>query len=117
MPWIALESSCPLSPDQNEAQLLSEMTERVAKALGKPEPIVMARATLGAPMRFRSTDEPCACFEVKGIGAPTGDQLTAVCASLCDLASAYLGVQGNRCFVVYTDVPRERWGLDSKMLG
>ncbi|MCA9641984.1 MAG: hypothetical protein H6718_17620 [Polyangiaceae bacterium] len=117
MPWIALEANRPLLPGQSEDDLLAQMTERVAQALGKPEPIVMARCSLAASMRFRSTGEACAFFDVRGIGEPTSDQLAALCTSLCELASTHFGVQGERCFVVYTEVPRKLWGLDSKMLG
>ena len=117
MPWIALESNSSLAPGMSEHEFLEQLTERVAQARGKPEPIVMARCSLGASMRFRSSEEPCACFDVRGIGEPSGSQLATLCASLCELAKESLGVQGDRCFVVYTSVPRDHWGLDSKLLG
>lgn len=117
MPWIALESNASLSAPATEAELLEQMTDHVAKALGKPEPIVMARCSLGTAMRFRSSDEPCAWFDVRGIGEPSATQLADLCASLCELAQRTLGVQGDRCFVVHTSVPRDHWGLDGKMLG
>ncbi len=116
MPWIGLETNSSLSAEA-ESQLLEQLTERVARALGKPEPIVMARCLQGVRMRVRSTEEPCAYFDVRGIGEPSASQLEALCASLCDLAKQSLGVQGDRCFVVHTSVPRTHWGLDSKMLG
>lgn len=117
MPWIALESNASLSSPTTEGEFLEQMTDRVAKALGKPEPIVMARCSLGMSMRFRSSQEPCALFDVRGIGEPSPAQLVDLCASLCELAQLALGVQGERCFVVHTSVPRDHWGLDSKMWG
>ncbi|MFO8183638.1 MAG: phenylpyruvate tautomerase MIF-related protein [Candidatus Aegiribacteria sp.] len=107
MPLIRLETD-RISGSENLDDLLEKMSATVAEALGKPLDYVMASVS---PSRIslgnRAGD--AALVQVMSIGGldPRVNGIAAV--SITELLTAELGLDPERVYVTFTDVPGENW--------
>jgi phenylpyruvate tautomerase PptA (4-oxalocrotonate tautomerase family) len=108
MPYLNIQTNQPLTTEA-EAKLLGAASRHVAEALGKSEQYVMVAVQASVPMRFAGSDEPTACLELKSIGLPEGDT-PALSAGLCELIRQQLGIETERIYIEFTNVPRALWG-------
>ncbi|MDA7920335.1 phenylpyruvate tautomerase MIF-related protein [Verrucomicrobiales bacterium] len=113
MPLIQIRTNVPLSEEATN-ELLKKATTIAARELGKPESIMMATASTGAPMLFGGTDGPTALFEIEGIEL-SSDPANALCLALSELAEAELQAPADRVFVKLTNVPRGNWAGNRKV--
>lgn len=112
MPYLRIQTNQALSPEQAEA-LARTTSASVAEALGKPEQYMMVGVTPDATMTFGGTTEPAAFVELNSIGLPAA-QTSELSALLCDLIKAGTGIQKDRIYINFSDVPRASWGWNGK---
>ncbi len=106
MPFLLIRTN----QDIDDAEpLMAEASNRVSKALGKPERYVMVAVETGLAMRFSADNGPCAFMELKSIGLPP-DRTGDLSEMLCGLVQEFLDVPPDRVFIEFADAPRHMWG-------
>ena len=107
MPLLKIQTNINLDEAQQQA-LLSQASQQVAEALGKPERYVMVVIQPQAPMLFAGDNSPLAYLELKSIGLPES-QTADLSAILCHLMVEY-GIAAERVYIEFADAPRKMWG-------
>jgi phenylpyruvate tautomerase PptA (4-oxalocrotonate tautomerase family) len=115
MPLLSIQTSAP-APAESGA-LLGELSRELAGWLGKPERYVMTLLQADLPMTFAGDSAACAYVQVKSIGALGGDRPAAISAALCSLLAQRLGVDPDRIYISFDDVPGRLWGWDGSTFG
>ena len=83
MPFLKLCTNVAIDQSQSE-QLLSELSQLLAKETGKPERYVMVELADGKAMVFGGSNQPLAYLECKSIGL-SASQAKALSASISRL--------------------------------
>lgn len=109
MPFLKIQTNIPLDKGQQQT-LLTQASQRVAEALGKPEHYVMVLMQAQAPMLFAGDTSPLAYLELKSIGLQES-QTPALSAMLCQLMHEY-AIPTDRIYIEFTDAARNMWGWD-----
>lgn len=110
MPLIKVQSSVA-TPDQTQVKnLLSSLSAKLAKHLGKPESYVMTAFESDVPMTFGGTTDPVCFVEIKSIGTMKPEQTKAMSADFCQQIESELGVAKNRIYLEFADAERHLWG-------
>jgi len=112
MPYFSIQTSKPL-----EAAAAKDLTKKssafAAELLGKPEAYVMTALKPGTAMSFAGSRAPAAFIEVKSIGLPE-----AQCGAFAEKISAFihteLGIEPDRVFIDFVDLPRTRFAWNGK---
>jgi len=111
MPFLRIQTNKPLEPDAATA-LARTASARVADILGKPERYVMVSVEHNPAMQFAGSDAPLAYLELKSIGLP--EPITASASrTLCELVNAATGIDPERVYIEFSDVPRKMWGWNN----
>ena len=113
MPLVRITTNVPFD-HPSSVRLCGEVTEIVARELGKPESITMAILEAGTVVTFGGAPDPSALFEIEGIEL-SSDPSEALCQKLSDLAEAQMEVPSDRVFVKLTNVPRGYWAGNRKV--
>jgi phenylpyruvate tautomerase PptA (4-oxalocrotonate tautomerase family) len=112
MPYFSIQTSQPLDASAG-ADLARKASAFAAELLGKPESYVMTALQPGATMTFAGSDAPAAFIEVRSIGLAEGQ-----CGTFAEKISAFiqaqLGIEPNRVFIEFTDLPRTRFAWNGK---
>ena len=106
MPFVQIRTNLEIN---NETDLLSKISARAAKEIGKPESYVMASLAPKMKMSFGGTEEPAAFIECKSIGLSTG-QTEGISAGLCDLCEQELGISKDRVYIEFSSAEGKMWG-------
>ncbi len=114
MPYVNLVSSQSLSKENREdfKQGIAEILQEVA---GKGESFLLVRFEDEQDMYFAG--EPADSFvfiEVKLVGTLTGQQKKDIVDRVCGLCEGKLGIDGQKAYIVFTEVPGESWGWNKK---
>jgi phenylpyruvate tautomerase len=111
MPYLHIRTN--LSIDEKQSQeLLTQASQRLAQALGKPERYVLVEASASPHMLFAGNDEPAAYVELKNIGL--SDTKTRPLSQLvCELLQAQIGIKPDRIYIEFTDINGKFWGWNS----
>jgi phenylpyruvate tautomerase len=115
MPYIDLRTNTQASAKVRDA-LLADLLTLAAKHLDKPESVTMAHIGDGEAILFKGSSAPAAFVSVQAIGLPDVDARTALVAGVSALLEDVLAIPSDRVFVVFEDMPRDRWGVSGKIL-
>ena len=95
MPLIRVQSSVA-NPEKTQVEnLLTVLSGKLAKHLGKPESYVMTAFEANVPMTFGGTLDPVCFVEIKNIGKMQPEQTKSMSADFCQQIEAELGVPAN----------------------
>lgn len=112
MPYLMLQTNLVI-PLEETTPLLENLSEAVAKALGKPESYVMVALADGTPMLFAGSDEPTAYLELKSLGLP--DAMTpALSRTLCGLIEQQLEIDQDRIYIEFSSPADHLWGWNGE---
>jgi len=108
MPFLKLSTNVDIDQTQSE-QLLSELSQLLAKETGKPERYVMVELAGGKAMLFGGSNQPLAYLECKSIGL-SATQAKALSASISKLLTGALPLSTERIYIEFSNCPAEFWG-------
>lgn len=108
MPLLMLETNQELS-EENQEQLLKQLSITTAEALGKPERYVMISLRHNSHMMFAGSRDPLAYLELKSIGLPA-DRTTELSNTLSNLVTSALDIAIDRVYIEFSDAERHLWG-------
>ncbi len=92
MPLIKVQSSVSQPEKSVVESLLSSLSAKLAKHLGKPESYVMTAFESDVPMSFGGTFEPVCYVEIKSVGSMSSSQTKAMSQDFCSQISEKLDV-------------------------
>lgn len=116
MPLIRFTLSHPDADENVTDALLAGGTAAIVEVMGKPERFVMACCER-ADIAFGGSREPAAFVEVHSIGGLDDDTNVALSERLCTLLEEQAGVQAERTFLNFVDIPRPGWGWNGGTFG
>lgn len=110
MPLIQVKTSIQ-NPDQEQVNtLLTNLSAKLAKHLGKPESYVMTSFDANVPMTFGGTFEPTCYLEVKSVGTMSSSQTKSMSQDFCSIISEQLDIAKNRIYIEFADAKGYLWG-------
>ncbi|XP_072289769.1 macrophage migration inhibitory factor [Eucyclogobius newberryi] len=84
--------------------LLSEATEELAKAMGKPAQYIAVQVNPDQMMRFGNKGDPCALCSLHSIGKISGALNKQYSKLLCGLLDKHLGIAAERIYINFVDM-------------
>ncbi|WAR44425.1 phenylpyruvate tautomerase MIF-related protein [Methylomonas rapida] len=108
MPYLKLNTNVEITEEQSQ-QLLTDLSQLLARETGKPERYVMVEVAGSRAMIFGGGTQPLAYLECKSIGLST-TQAKALAASIPPLLSARLPLPADRVYIEFSNCPAEFWG-------
>ncbi len=115
MPFIDIATNTSASPKVRQ-KLIDDVVALAEKHLDKPKDVTMARLSTDDSISFKGTAEPAAYVGIRAIGLPPVSARAALVAAIAGLLDEVLDVPPGRTFVVFDDVPRDRWGVRGTIL-
>ncbi|WP_324282191.1 phenylpyruvate tautomerase MIF-related protein [Cyanobacterium aponinum UTEX 3221] len=110
MPLIKVQTSIA-NPDQEKIKdLLKNLSNKLAKHLGKPESYVMTIFESDLPMSFAGTFDPVCYLEIKSVGTMSSSQTKTMSEDFCNIINDNLGVSENRIYIEFADAKGYLWG-------
>ena len=113
MPLIKVQSSVTAPDKARVESLLTTLSAKLAKHLGKPESYVMTAFESDVPMTFGGTLDPVCFVEIKSIGTMKREQTKAMSKDFCQQIESELGVPANRTYIEFADAERHLWGWNN----
>ncbi|MFN5514379.1 MAG: phenylpyruvate tautomerase MIF-related protein [Cyanobacteriota bacterium] len=111
MPLLKIQTSSPLAQSAAQTKdLLTALSQKLSRHLGKPESYVMTCLEPNAQMTFAGTFDPVCYLEVKSIGAMTPQQTKAISKDFCEVIHQVLQVAPNRIYIEFADAKGAMWG-------
>ena len=108
MPYIKVQTNQAVEAEQG---LLKKLSAEIAEKLGKPESYVMTAMEADLKMTFGGSTEKTAFVEVNSIGLK--QSMTAELSKfICEFLEKELGIDKDRIYIKFSDVPRVMWGWD-----
>ncbi|XP_068441143.1 macrophage migration inhibitory factor-like [Clinocottus analis] len=99
------------------AALLSEATEELAKALGKPAEKFAVHVNPGQMMMFGGKGDPCAVCSLTSIGKIGIEYNKQYSKLLCGLLNKHLGISPERIYINFVDVDAANVGKNNTTIG
>ena len=117
MPFLKLSTDVTIDQTQSD-QLLSRLSQLLAKETGKPERYVMVMVELAGDkaMLFGGSNQPMAYLECKSIGLSAA-QAKALSASISELLTGILPLTAERIYIEFSNCPAEFWGWNGSTFG
>ncbi len=112
MPLINVRTS--ISNIEKPEMFLQELSHELSVLTGKPESFVMTLLETNVPMTFAGTSAPCCYIEIKSIGALNPSTMSS---EFCKLISKRTGIESNRIYISFEDVPANHWGWNESVFG
>nr|AEA39742.1 macrophage migration inhibitory factor [Epinephelus coioides] len=98
--------------------LLSEATDELAKAMGKPaQYICRALLTPDQMMLFGGKGDPCALCSLHSIGKISGAHNKQYSKLLCGLLNKHLGISPDRIYINFVDMDAANVGWNNTTFG
>lgn len=116
MPLIKIQVAGTLA-DEKKRTILTTASRIVAEATGKPETYVMALLEDDAVASLAGTVCPAAFADIRGIGGLNGTVNTRISAEICALLQQEAGIEPDKVYLTFTDVPARNWGWNSSTFG
>jgi phenylpyruvate tautomerase len=110
MPLLKIQTNAASSTPEAVDELLTTLSAKLAKHLGKPESYVMTSLEADARMTFGGTFAPVCYIEVKNIGRMTPEQTKSISSDFCQEIHSRLGVPKNRIYIEFADAQPHLWG-------
>lgn len=114
MPLLEVSSNLVLT-DAEKMNCLQTLSKAAAELLDKPESVVMT-AWHAAKMTFAGSESNTLHLSVQAIRLPE-DAPQRLTPELTERIHLATGVQAERIFITYTDVPPTHWGWNHKTFG
>ena len=112
MPLLKVQTNKAIDNGKTQA-LLKTASQRLAAALNKPEQYMMVSLESDLPMMLAGTSEPTAFVELRGIGLTTA-RTGELSRLICELVESELGVERQRIYINFADVPASHWGWNGQ---
>jgi len=110
MPLIKVQTSISQPELSQVQQLLSTLSNKLAKHLSKPESYVMTMFEADIPMSFAGTFEPVCYMEIKSVGSMSASQTRTMSQDFCTEISNILGIEKSRIYIEFADAKGSMWG-------
>lgn len=110
MPFIKVQTSVAAPEKATVDSLLTSLSAKLAKHLGKPESYVMTAFEPEMRMTFAGTFDPVCYLEVKSIGSMNPNQTKAMSQDFCQVISQILNIPMNRIYIEFADAKGAMWG-------
>jgi phenylpyruvate tautomerase PptA (4-oxalocrotonate tautomerase family) len=111
MPYLKISTNLSMS-DSDKNELLKQASDVVSQLLSKPERYVFVEIISNQSQSMSGSTEPAAYVELKSIGLPEKDT-AGFSAELCDFIKQALGVDPERIYIEFINIPRHLWGWNS----
>ena len=111
MPYLNIRTNIEIPADKHSV-VLKEMSAAVARMLGKSEQYVMVDLETNSHMLFAGDASPLAYLQLKSIGLPE-NRTKEFSSTLCELIGNRLGIESERVYIDFIDVPRHLWGWNN----
>lgn len=108
MPYLKLKTNQTISQEQSP-ELLAELSQLLAKTIGKPERYVMVELDADRDMIFSASNEPLAYLECKSIGL-SSSQASSLSVSISQVLNKALNIPVDRIYIEFSNCPAEFWG-------
>lgn len=108
MPYLKISTNVQITQQQS-GQLLTDLSQLLAKETGKPERYVMIEVAGGLAMAFGGNTQALAYLECKSIGLSLA-QTKALAASIPQVLSESLALPQDRVYIEFSSCPAEFWG-------
>ncbi len=115
MPYIKLRTNQSISKEQSP-ELLTQLSQLMAKETGKPERYVMIELDGDREMIFSGNSEPLAYVECKSIGLSSA-QAKSLSASISQILETRLQITSDRVYIEFSNCPAEFWGWNGSTFG
>jgi phenylpyruvate tautomerase PptA (4-oxalocrotonate tautomerase family) len=115
MPYIKLRTNQSISKEQ-APELLTQLSQLMAKETGKPERYVMIELDGDREMIFSGNNEPLAYVECKSIGLNNA-QAKSLSASISQILETDLKISADRIYIEFSNCPAEFWGWNGSTFG
>lgn len=99
------------------AALLSEATEALAKAMGKPAQYIAVHVIPDQMMTFGGKGDPCALCSLHSIGKINGALNRQYTELLSGLLNKHLGVSSDRIYINFVDMEAANVGWNNSTFG
>ncbi|BAQ62749.1 possible ATLS1-like light-inducible protein [Geminocystis sp. NIES-3708] len=113
MPLIKVQTSISTPDSAKVKNLLSSLSGKLAKHLGKPESYVMTAFESDVIMSFAGTFEPVCYVKIKSVGTMNPNQTKAMSQDFCQEINDNLAIAKNRIYIEFTDAKGSMWGWNS----
>ena len=108
MPYLKLKTNVSINKQQSP-QLMTRLSQLLAKETGKPERYVLVELSDDRDMIFSGSNEPLAYLECKSIGL-TAAQAKVLSAAISQLLQTELQLLPERVYIEFSNCPAEYWG-------
>ena len=115
MPFLKLNTNVSVD-DVKTPQLMSELSQLLAKETGKPERYVMVEVCADKQMIFGGNNEPLAYIECKSIGLSVV-QVKSLSHSISQVLKTQLNVSAERIYIEFSHCPADYWGWNGSTFG
>ncbi|XP_022078521.1 macrophage migration inhibitory factor [Acanthochromis polyacanthus] len=96
---------------------LSEATEELSKAMGKPAQYIAVHVNADQTMTFGGKGDPCACCTLQSIGKISGAQNRQYTQLLFGLLKKHLGISPDRIYIIFVDLNAANVGWNNTTFG
>lgn len=117
MPLIKIQTSVNTSDSGAVESLLTTLSAKLAKHLGKPESYVMTVFEPAIKMTFAGNFDPVCYIEIKSIGTISPAQTKAMSQDFCQEIQDKLGVPVNRTYIEFAEARGAMWGWNQSTFG
>lgn len=108
MPYLKVRTNLSMGEDDKN-EFLKQASDTVSQLLSKPERYVLIEIDSDKHLSMSGSTEPAAYVELKSIGLPEKDT-AGFSADLCDFLKQALGLDPERIYIEFTNIPRHLWG-------
>lgn len=108
MPTLRLLTNVEIATEDRQA-VMAELSQQVAKLLGKPESYVMVILETGRDLLFAGTAKPAAYLELKSLGLAE-TQTPELSRGLCEWLESRLAIPAQRVYIEFANPPRQLFG-------
>ncbi len=108
MPYLKVCTNLNMDEDEKN-EFLKQASDTVSQLLSKPERYVLIEIESDQYLSMSGSTEPAAYVELKSIGLPEKDT-AGFSADLCDFLKQALGLDPERIYIEFTNIPRHLWG-------
>ncbi|MBT3469851.1 MAG: hypothetical protein HOD72_03425 [Opitutae bacterium] len=115
MPFLNITSNADISPEDIDS-LLREGAAICCEVLGKPADYMQTAFNTATDMNMGSRQGQFAFGEVRSIGLP-GDSIQLLSEQLSTLLAERLQVPKGNIYLVFQDIPADKWAWDGKTFG
>ncbi|KGG12197.1 MULTISPECIES: phenylpyruvate tautomerase MIF-related protein [Prochlorococcus] len=112
MPLINLKTS--ITDIKGEKEVLKALSSCLTSLTGKPEKYVMVTIQTGVKILFGGNDHASCHIEVRSIGSLNPSLMSQ---ELCELIHDILGIEKDRIYINFEDVPAKNWGYNGSTFG